>query len=117
MFGDKEYTKHDRILNDYGHYSVAGYLSYWADQHRRILDSVPPSQLQIVYTDEITDKAEAINDFVGANGINQAATRSYARRNKTEKVTDLLDTNYINEQVELYTAEIWQEIAQRKSLS
>lgn len=120
MFGGKhpdKYTKYDRILAEYGHYSIAGYLSYWAKQYQRIIDSVPRNQLMIVYTKEITEQAQDICQFVGAKGVNLDLTCSYARKHKSKRLTNLLDPTYLTEQIEFYTAEMWQTLVELKSIS
>jgi hypothetical protein len=113
MFGEKEYTKEDAKLAELGHYSLAGYLSYWANQHRYILDNIPQEQLMIVKTQYITEKAENISNFVGANGVDRQNTVSYERKNKKRRLSQLINSDYLREQTVLYTAEIQHEIEQR----
>ena len=50
---------------DLGYYTLSGYLSFWARHHRRVLDTIPPTQLLVVETAAISSSLGSIGEFVG----------------------------------------------------
>lgn len=55
----------EMILKDHGLYSIDGYLSYWGWHNRKALAVVPPEQLLIVRTEEISASVDEIAAFAG----------------------------------------------------
>jgi len=104
MFGGLLHSRYDQTLANHGFYSLDGYLSYWASYHRRVLNLIPKTQLLVVATSEISQRAGAICDFVNARGVFPSKSHSYARKEKRFKLTNLVDEAYLHEKVSQHTA-------------
>jgi len=105
MYGGVPATEHDARLHEQGLYGVGGYLSYWSRQNLRVLRAVPSANLMVVWTREITDRADQIARFLGAEGVDRERTHSNRRREKALRLDALVDSAYLAEQIQIHTAE------------
>jgi hypothetical protein len=105
MYGGVPATEHDARLLGQGLYGVGGYLSYWSRQNLRVLRAVPPANLMVVWTREITDRADQIARFLGVADVNRERTHSNRRREKTLRLDALVAPDYLAEQIQRHTAE------------
>ena len=105
MYGDVSPTVQDARLLEKGLYGVGGYLSYWSRQNRRVLRAVPADNLMVVWTQEITDRADQIIQFLGAEGVDRERTHSNRRREKALRLDALVESDYLAEQIQRHTAE------------
>ena len=112
MYGTKSYGQQDIGLAKYGLYSLTGYLSYWKNYHQEILNIVPTKSLLIVKTEEISNKTSQITNFLDVE-VNSRNNHSHIRKNKPLKITDLVESRYLNTQIKHYTADITREIERR----
>lgn len=113
MFGNHPHTEHDLILRHKKLNSVAGYLSYWAEYNKLVIENIPKENLLTVNTSELTAKSSSISDFVGAKGVNASKTHTYARKEKKLRVSELVEPSYITEMIEFYTSDVQKKITEK----
>jgi hypothetical protein len=106
-FGELKYRheallhpKEERVLAEFGLYTLDGYLSAWADHNRQVLTTVPPHKLLVVRTREISRDLQKIADFIGvpADSLNVGGTHSFKARRKFGLLSRL-DEQYLEEKV------------------
>ncbi|MEM9666560.1 MAG: sulfotransferase [Bacteroidota bacterium] len=102
MYGGGPYTPEDARLKQEGFHPLRGYLSYWVDHNRRVLDTIPPDQLLVVPVEELSARLDEVAAFVGAPVVPQRSHR-YKRSNKAFQINDLVDPAYLAREVEQYT--------------
>lgn len=104
QYGTWDFTQEDQVLSEYGLYPVASYLSYWTRHNCKVLNTVPPARLLVIRTHQIDDRLSEIAQFLGIprNQMNDENSHSGQRKNKYLNVFDLVRTEYIEEQVEIY---------------
>ena len=112
MYDTKSHARQDIALAKYGLYSLRGYLSYWKIYHREVLDLVPTKNLLIIKTEEISSKSLQITEFLQVK-VNSQNNRKHVRKNKPLEITNLVESRYLNTQIEYYTADITREIERR----
>jgi hypothetical protein len=104
MYGGVPATKHDERLLREGLYGVGGYLAYWGWQNLHVLRTVPARNRMVVWTHQITDRADQIVRFVGGTGVNYEGTHSNRRREKRLRLDALVDPGYLDDQIARHTA-------------
>lgn len=57
------YSRHERILDHYGLYSIQSYFRYWHRHNEEVLGTIPADRLLIVRTSEISRRVEEIARF------------------------------------------------------
>lgn len=94
------HPKEERVLAEFGLYTLDGYLSAWASHNRRVLDTVPPHKLLVVKTRELSRDLKKIADFVGvpAGRLHVEGTHSFKARRKFGMLARL-DEQYLEEKV------------------
>jgi hypothetical protein len=94
------HPREERVLAEFGLYTLDGYLSAWASHNRRVLDAVPPHRLLVVRTREISRDLQKIADFVGvpADSLSAGGTHSFKARRKFGLLSRL-DEQYLEGKV------------------
>ncbi|WP_137166298.1 sulfotransferase [Salinimonas lutimaris] len=93
----------EEILKKNGLYTLDGYLSYWADHNKNVLQTIHPNKLFTVKTKEIGSNLEKIADFIELPEQYINHKKSHAFKN-TEKfgILEQLDQDYLNEKIEFH---------------
>ena len=63
--GSCAHAREERVLEEYGGYTLDELLMYWARVNNEILVTVPADRLLVIKTQEIIHKSKAIADFLG----------------------------------------------------
>jgi hypothetical protein len=94
------HPKEERILEEFGVYTLDGYLSAWAFHNSRVLATVPKHQLLVVRTEEISRDLLKIAHFVGVptKHLNSQASHSF-KGGKKYGLLSKLDEQYVEDKV------------------
>jgi hypothetical protein len=91
----------EEVLAERGTYPLAGFLGYWADHNRKVLDAVPPDRLLVIRTPEIGRHIDDIAAFldVPADTLNhdRAHLHTAPRRHG---ILDRIDPELLERQVD-----------------
>ena len=102
--GTFSHPPEEQVLKDHGLYTLDGYLSYWRAHNEKVLSSVPPQQLLVVRTDEISDRVYEVADFAGLPGSAVRRERSHAFRNQQRfGILEKVDRDYLQGKIEWYS--------------
>ena len=100
----------EQVLADRGLYTIEGYLSYWAEHNRTVLQRVPSERLLVVRTEEIRHRIAEIADFLGIPP--DTVDPSASHTNKAVARTNILqqiDPDLIEQQVAEHCADLMKE--------
>lgn len=99
------YPPEERVLEQYGLYSLDTYLRQYADHYGRVLRNVPENRRLVVATAEIDGSLPCIAGFLGI----PAAKLGIKRRKRSKSVVqpiDALDEDYVRSRVERHCKEL-----------
>ncbi len=95
------YSGKESVLKEFKLYPIDAYLNYWVDANKSVIDTIPDSQLLILYTDQISDDLNKISSFlqIKENSINKKRTRMNVT-DKKHHVMKKLDQQYVRERID-----------------
>lgn len=96
-----QFSLHEELLKRQGFYPLNAYLNYWVDANKAVMDSIPKSQLLILYTSEISNKLHKLADFLNIDESTLSQTKS--RMNVTEKkygILSKLDETFVANKID-----------------
>ena len=91
----------EKILSSYqGLYSIEGYISYWVERNKQVLDLVNDEQLLAFKTSEIKQKLPSICQFlkIPSESVNVQSSHSFKAPKKYNLLTQI-DSDYIEQLV------------------
>ncbi len=95
------FTPQETALEHLNLYPIASYLSYWKEHNQFVLKAVPEEQLLVMDTREIRPNPDKLADFLGIDVSTLNLSKSHAnKRNKRFKLTDLVDSRYLYQQID-----------------
>lgn len=95
------------ILKENGLYTLDGYLSYWGNHNRTVIDTVPENRLLIVRTDKITERTEEIAAFAGILSSNLRKEKSHVFKAKAKfGLLDQVDQEYLEYKVKEHCGDL-----------
>lgn len=101
------HAKEEKLLADYGLYTLDGYLSYWRKHNENIIDLVPKNKLLILKTNDINHRTHDIEKFLG---IKQGSLPTDVRENIAKKkpfnLLSAIDKNFLEEKVALHCGQL-----------
>lgn len=98
-------------LSERGLYTLDGYLSEWARHNRRVLEHVPPSQLLVLCTQDITDRVETLAAFAGVPVDTLDIERSHEFRGPVKYgVLEELDQDYLADKIERHCGRLAEQL-------
>jgi hypothetical protein len=98
-----DHPDEERVLKEYGLYTLDGYFSYWRMHNDKVLSSIPPNQLLVLRTDQITQRISELADFASLPRSVVRAERSHAFRNPQRfGIFRKLDKDYVKSKIALY---------------
>jgi hypothetical protein len=62
--GDAVHSAEEKILAEHRLYTLDGYLSYWAEHNRNVLDLIPRGRLLVVRTDRLAQSIGTLAQFL-----------------------------------------------------
>ena len=101
------FTPHDERLKQLDAFPLEAYLAYWRRHNHQILGLIPPEQLLVIRTDEITPRIGEIASWLGLENFHAdpEKTRQYVRKEKVN-LGEFVDEGYLTEQIELHCASL-----------
>lgn len=102
-----QHPPEEALFKAKGLYTLDGYLSYWGEHNRRVLNLVPPERLLVVRTDRLTELAEAVAAFAGipTRFLNKSRSHAFKAKQKFGLLTHL-DPVYLRDKVIQHTADV-----------
>lgn len=99
-FGGYAYSRHEEILRRLDLFPIDGYLNYWAQHNRSVLQTVPADRLLIVRTDRITESISRMSEFLGISPGSLDPGQSHAYRAKRRyRIVEQLDPHFVSDRM------------------
>lgn len=104
--------KYESWLHGTGLAPIESYFSYWASHNRKIISTIPASQLLIIRTNEISSDIKRIANFVGidSQSLDSTQTHLFRRKNKPLNVLSEIDPDFLEEKARFYCGDIMQQV-------
>ena len=97
----------EKALAEKGLYTLDGYFSYWTRHNNHVLETVRDSQLLVVRTTEITERAEEIAEFAGVERSSASQERSHANKAREKfGVLAEVDRDHLQEKAETHCGDL-----------
>lgn len=97
----------EQLLVDNQTYSIDGYLTFWREHIRKMLDSIPAERLLVVRTHEISDNVAKIAAFLNIPAENLNLSKSHEGRSpQIIQLLSKIDQKYLAEKYEIHCREI-----------
>lgn len=97
----------EEVLEAHGLYTVAGYLTWWADHNRTVLEAVPADRLLVVRTEALSDEINRMADFVGIRPSDLNVARQHSNRAAApDDIIRQIDAELIAARVEQHCAPV-----------
>ena len=98
-----QHSEEESILKEHGLYTLDGYLSYWADHNRNVLQKISSDRLFIVRTDEISRRVREMAAFAGVteSKINQEKSHAFKAAAKYN-ILSRIPPNFLEEKVNVH---------------
>jgi hypothetical protein len=94
------YSRHERVLEQHGLYSIHSYFRYWHRHNEAVLGTVPADRLLIVRTSEISHRIDEIARFAGTPASSLDVTKSHLFRSSARfSVLAQVDPHFLQEQM------------------
>ena len=108
--GEDEYAPEEQILAQNNLYTLNGYLSYWAQQNRKVLTTVPQDRLLVVRTHEISQEIDRIADFLGvpSETLDRTKAHSFKARQKSYFLSQI-DRQFLNQKFNTHCKSLMDE--------
>ncbi|HEX8449769.1 MAG TPA: sulfotransferase [Allosphingosinicella sp.] len=100
------FTREDEVLERFALYPVDAYLGYWLRHNRQVLAAVPPKQLLVVATADLSSSAERIAEFLGWPAPAPPPTEPVFAGRYADSPLDGIDGRWLADKAEAYTAEL-----------
>ncbi len=102
-----QHAVEEQILQDNGLYTVDGYLSYWADYNRKIIDMIPEDRLLVIRTDRIRDNLQNIADFLGVcvSTLDNTRTHVYKAKKRFDLIWEI-DREFLESKGKEYCSDL-----------
>jgi hypothetical protein len=113
-----KYPEEETPLAEYNLHTISGYLSYWADHNRQVIESIPSDRLLIVRTQDLSDSLPQIASIAGVSekALNVQRSHSYQSPERHGVLEDVEET-YIDREVEEHCREVAKELEAHLSRS
>jgi len=107
----RNYQKEDICLEQYNLYPVSEYFSYWAGHIKKVIATIPATQLLVVRTEDLSRRTGEIADFLGVSHYSMSVEQahSHERRHKPLNIFDLVGEGYLESQASFYCKDIMNE--------
>lgn len=105
MFGKGPFTyaPEEHVLEEANIFPLDNLFQFWAQGNQRIIDTINPSKLLILRTQEISNSLTKLAHFIGVPESSLSMDRSHARKAaKYNKVLSKIDPNFVEEKAELH---------------
>lgn len=95
------------VLKENGLYTLDGYLTYWRQHNKTIIDKVPESRLLIVRTDRLSSSLQEVANFVRVplETIRADLSHSHIARANHDLISKI-DKAFINEKLRQHCADL-----------
>jgi hypothetical protein len=95
-----QYPAEEKLFEQFGLYTLSGYLSAWASHNKKVLETVPRDRLLVVRTQDIKDEVVTIAEFLGAKPNRLLRSGSHAFKGaKKFNLLMKLDPAYLEKKV------------------
>jgi len=112
------YPEQERPLAENELHTLNGYLSYWAFHYRRVLDALPPDRRLFLRTQELTEAADRIADFVGVPESSLQAERAHAHRTSEKHgLLNEIEESYVQSMISTHCEEIMNRLTQETPIT
>lgn len=93
-----EYTSYDEPLRQRDLFPLDCFLTYWANSISRVTDCIPPDQLLVIRTKDISDSGPALSRFLNVPTESMTFSQSHHNPGKVDhKIFEQLDRGYVAE--------------------
>ncbi len=105
-----QHATEERILLNRGLYTVDGYLSFWADYNRSVLETVPEERLLVIRTDRIVDNLQNIADFLGIpiSTITHSKSHAYKAKKRYDLIWEI-EREFLESKVKEYCSDLMRQ--------
>ncbi|QPG06402.1 hypothetical protein IT774_04210 [Salinimonas marina] len=101
------YSRHDRFLEELGLYPLKAYLTYWANRNAGVLNTIAPSQLLILQTNQISKQASLLASFLGIQpGTLQLEKAHQFKAKEKFHIINRIDKHYLEDSFEEICGEV-----------
>lgn len=104
-FGSDGFGKGDEDLKRRNLFPFSGMMKYWSSSQQAVIESVPPNQLLVLPTDEVSSRLADIESFIGlpAGSIDPAGSHTHRSNWDWDPLEDVSGT-YLNECIAEYAS-------------
>ena len=101
------HTRLEDPLKEKGLYSLDGYLAYWANHIRTVINSVSKDRLLVIRTDQLSDSMSEIAKFAGVprSSLNEARSHTFKAHRKFHVLREL-DQTYLADKLAQHCGEL-----------
>ena len=105
------YTPEEDKLKALNLYPVRGYFTYWSRHIKTVRETIPPDQLLIIRTRDLSHRTQSIADFLSIphSHLNLERSHSHKRSEKPLDINELVPPSFLYEQAERYCADLMEE--------
>ena len=97
----------EEVLEEHALFPLDGYLSWWAEHNRTVLEAVPSHRLLVVRTERISQEIGRISDFLGVPAATLSREGEHANRApKRRGLVDRIDPDLLADRIEHHCAAV-----------
>ncbi len=101
------HPQEEAILKENNLYPLEGYLSYWHDHNKKVIDTVPKERLLIVRTDQLAQNLDNLACFAGLKNGSKLITNCHEfPSEKKFNILDQLNADYLDFNIIQYCGEL-----------
>lgn len=96
-----EHPPEETALNEYNLHTISGFLEYWAEHNRTILEHVPSERLLVIQTQNISQSLSRIAAFLGVDcdSLRKMQSHTYEAPERHVLLEDVSD-QYLDRKIE-----------------
>jgi len=105
------YAPEENKLKALNLYPIRGYFTYWSRHIKTVRQTIPPDQLLIIRTRDLSHRTQDIADFLSIphSHLNLERSHSHKRSEKPLDIKELVPPAFLYEQAERYCADLMEE--------
>lgn len=107
--GHFPFASGESVLEEHGLYPLDGYLSWWAEHNRRVLEAVPRERLLVLRTESLSSEVDRIADFLGVPAAELNLSRQHSNQAAQRfGLVDRIDAELLAQKVEYHCASVYE---------